>query len=357
MTTMLDCINEQPRVCEQILADEATSFSEFDRLIEDRQVNRVLVLATGSSLNAVHAAERHLEVVGGIVTKVVEPFTYSEYESLDNDFDLVIAVSQRGTSSSTIDAVKAARDRVAAPILIVTADTRSPLAALGDCRLDIGCGDEAVRYSTKGVTATVLSLLLLSVRLAEHGRREIPAELARPGVTAAVASMGGVIQHAEQYYDAHREELEAATRISILGFGPNVGTAVEAETKIIETVRVPVQGMELEAYMHGPLFELRPEYTLFLTEVPGTTSAERLRQFADFASGHCDHVHIVTSGASTGATRELALDEQVAEELSPLLLIVPYQVLAYRMSASRGIDLVEPAFPDFRSAMRTKVAG
>ena len=101
MTTMLDCINEQPRVCEQILADEATSFSEFDRLIEDRQVNRVLVLATGSSLNAVHAAERHLEVVGGIVTKVVEPFTYSEYESLDNDFDLVIAVSQRGTSSST----------------------------------------------------------------------------------------------------------------------------------------------------------------------------------------------------------------------------------------------------------------
>lgn len=357
MTTMLDCINEQPLICEQILANEATNFVELDRLLERRQVRRILILATGSSLNAVHAVERHLEVVAGILTKVVEPFTYSEYESLDNDFDLVVAVSQRGTSSSTIDAVKAARLRVAAPILIVTADTRSPLAALGDCRLDIGCGDEAVRYSTKGVSATVLTLLLMSVRLAEHGERTVREALGRPGIVAAVASTGAVIDRAERYYEEHRKELEAATRISVLGFGPNVGTAVEAETKIIETVRVPVQGMELEAYMHGPLFELRPEYTLFLTEVRGTTSAERLRQFADFASGHCDHVHIVTSGTSTGREQELALDVQIAEEISPLLMILPYQVLAYRMSASRNIDLIEPAFPDFRSAMRTKVAG
>ena len=357
MTTMLDCINEQPRIGAQILQNEAEAFVGFDALMGDREVRRILILATGSSANAVHAAERHLEVVAGTTTKIVEPFTFSEYENDDTAFDLVIAVSQRGTSSSTIDAVAVARKRINAPVIAVTADVDSPLAALVDATIDVHCGDEAVRYSTKGVYATVMTLLLLSVRLAERSGRPVDDSRGRTGIATAVEATGAVIEHAMSYYDANRSELDAATRITVLGYGPNIGTAVEAETKIIETVRVPVQGMELEAYMHGPLFELKRDYTLFLTEVPGVSSAARSRQFAEFASRHCDFVHIITLGAATEWKRELALDVQVAEELSPLLLVLPYQVFAYRMSVAKGIDLVTPAFPDFRSAMRTKVAG
>jgi glucoselysine-6-phosphate deglycase len=357
MTTMLDCITEQPAICETILRDEAHSFGDLDRLLDGRTVTRVLVLATGSSMNAVRATERHFAAVAGVSTVTIEPYTFSEYETIDTAFDLVVAVSQRGTSTSTIDAVAAARARIDAPIVAVTGDVHSPLTEHVDASVDIRCGDEAVRYSTKGVTSTVLTLLLLSVRLAERQGRMVEPRDGREGMAAAVAQLPRIIEDAERYYAENAAELDAVSRISVLSYGPNIGTAVEAETKIIETVRVPVQGMELEAYMHGPLFELKRDYTLFLTEVPGVSSAARLRQFAEFASRYCDFVHIVTLGAPTGWPRELALDLDVAEVLSPLALIPVYQVFAYRMSVAKGIDLVAPAFPDFRSAMRTKVAG
>jgi glucoselysine-6-phosphate deglycase len=357
MTTMLDCINDQPQVGVTILTTEGETFADLDTALEGHTIDRVLILATGSSMNAVRSAERHLELVAGVRTVTAEPFTFSEYASTDTAFDLVIAVSQRGTSSSTIDAVKAARARIDAPIIAVTADVHSPLTEFVDASIDIRCGDEEIRYSTKGVTATVLTLLLLSVRLAERAGRPVEPAEGRAGLAAAVGALAPVIDAAERYYDEHRGELDGVRRVSVLGYGPNIGSAVEAETKIIETVRVPVQGMELEAYMHGPLFELKRDYTLFLTEVPGLPSADRLRQFAEFASRYCDFVHIVTLAAPSGRERELALSLDVAETISPVLMIAVYQVFAYRMSVAKGIDLVTPAFPDFRSAMRTKVAG
>lgn len=55
-------------------------------------------------------------------------------------------------------------------------------------------------------------------------------------------------------------------RFITIGYGPNWGTAKEAETKLTETIRVPSQGFELEAYMHGPYLEADASHLLFFIE-------------------------------------------------------------------------------------------
>lgn len=351
---MLDCIREQPAIARRILADEDRNHAALQAVLDGRRIRRVLFIATGSSMNAVQAAIPYVERVSGTITRAIEPFQFAEYGIADHDADLVVAVSQRGTSSSTIDAVQRARGEFDAPVLVVTGHLDSPIVEHVDAAIDIGCGPEDVPYSTMGVTATILTLFLVALRVAEHQGTVVPHGLGREALAAAVEKTGDTIDRAMAYFDAHAEELSGAGRITVLGYGPNIGTAMEAETKMIETVRVPVQGMELEAYMHGPLFELRRDHLLLLTEVAGTSASSRTRRFADFAGTHCDHVHIVTTSAG-GAARELGLGIDSAEEITPLLLVIPYQVFAAKMSAARGIDLTSPVFPDFHAAMGTKV--
>ncbi|MCK8478295.1 SIS domain-containing protein [Microbacterium aurugineum] len=354
-TTMWDCIQDQPdRVSaslESVRVDER--FESVRALLARNGAPRhVMVLATGSSSNAVSAMRLHAERVIGAPVTVMEPTLFTQYGTAYADVDLVVAVSQRGTSSSTLEA--ADRIRVSGtPLVVITAAPSSPLAVRADAVLDMGIGDEVVLYSTIGVSATMATFAVLASEIAVVARRPVGPELGVDAVRRIVDQYPAVLERGLALAD-DRDLVTTARRISVIGSGPNVATAREAETKIAETCRIPVQGEELEAFMHGPVFEMQREHTVLLMDVPGSPASNRTRQFARFAARHCDHVATVSTGPSAAGV--IGLDLDVPDLLSPLVLVIPFQLYSWRLSQYRGVDLTKQEFDDFDEAMKTKVS-
>lgn len=348
MQSMLFHIRRQQQVALDAIDAADATLARVDEVLA-RPHGRILVLATGSSMNATDMARPFFERVTGLPLDAVEPSTFVHHGARPGDYDLVLAVSQRGTSTSTIAAVDAVRERYGCPVVAVTGHPDNPLGEHVDALVDIGCGPEDVPYSTVGVSATAVALMLLALRIAAVDGTAVDAGLGVDGLRDVVTQLDAVVADAESYVERVLPEVD---RIFALGYGATMGAVTEGELKIAETVRIPATGAEIEAFMHGPLFELKHEHAVWFAHAEGDEHA-RSRQLLDFVSGHCDTV--------IGATQVADEDERLLRLpathplLASLVHLVPLQVLAAAMSEARGIDLSKQVFPDFRTALQTKV--
>lgn len=353
--TMMDYIHEEEKTCREIISNYNDNLQSFKQLIDEKQPKHWLILATGSSLNATLSAKYYMEKMAGISIEVIEPFTFVHYEKVKSSTDFILAISQGGHSSSTIEAVKKANSLGNIPTAVLTANLDSPIANATDLVIDIGSGVEKVGYVTKGFSATVLTLMLMGM-VAGHvlgnlSEEEVLKEIAEFDV--AIESIPSVIERTESFYRQFADELNQIPRFATVGYGPTVGTAKESETKFTETVRVPTQGFELEAFMHGPYLEVNESYGLFFIQTK-SPHATRLKKLSAYFSGYTDHCFTIATGNADG-NKTLSIGIELDEFKSPLLLVIPFQILAYRITTGRGIDLQEDIFGDFDDILKSKI--
>lgn len=349
MVTMLDYIHEENEILSAII--EAHDFSSKEAYT---RIKNVMILATGSSYNACLAAKPALESYGGLHVDIQEPFHFAHYGHLSTAVDTVIAVSQSGKSASTVTAMKAILTNDIQTIAI-TSDKNSPIASGTDKVIDLGIGIEKVGFVTKGYSATVLQLILLGItigiskgRITETQRHEKIDQLKK-----IITEIPGNIQRTEAFYEKNQALFRVAKRFIAIGYGPNWGTAKEFETKFTETVRKPSQGFELEAYMHGPYLEADSSHVLFFIEA-NSKNQKRSRCLKEYMDTYV--------GATFTVTTEDKVDENTLsvafsceEYLSGLGLVVPFQVLAYKIATGKGIDLNQKIFSDFDRVLKSKI--
>lgn len=348
--TMEDYVLKEPQVLEKILASFPAALPELPQ-----KVKRILILATGSSLNAALAAKYYLEEVSGALVSLEEPYNYRHYGSWDPEIDLVVALSQSGKSSATIEAL-AQIEKKGVATLGITADLNSPFGKMATPMLDLGIGIETMGYVTLGYSATVLNLWLLGLALAcgERGEEAIGAELAQ--LAAAVRALPETIAAVQSYLERHRDVLTAGQRLVAVGYGAGVGVAKEFETKLTETIRLPTSGHELEAYMHGPYLEAQPSHLLFFFE-DNTESARRMAALAHYFAPHVGG--IFTIGHDPGRSGEdhyLCLPGGALNPLVlPLIQVVFPQLAAHNLARWLDIDLAIDPFPDFDMVLKSKI--
>lgn len=258
MVTMQDYIYEEKEVLSTILKK-----NDFSTRKQMKKTTNLLMLATGSSYNACLAAKPALESYGELTVDIQEPFHFAHYGKLSPSIDTVIAVSQSGKSASTVEAVKMIQKQEI-PIIAVTNDVQSPLALEATQIIDLGAGIETVGFVTKGYSATVLQLLLLGLGIG-ISKNNISKEIEQnymQQLQKIIDHLPVIIQKTEEFFDEYQSLFRLTQRFITIGYGPNWGTAKEAETKLTETIRVPSQGFELEAYMHGPYLEADASHLL-----------------------------------------------------------------------------------------------
>lgn len=353
MATMLDYIDQESEAQAVILNEYQTKLAPLVEYINDKSIDKIMILATGSSYNAGLCAKYYFEAHFGILVDIKEPYNFSHYERMDPATDLVIAVSQSGKSASTLEAVKKVQTQGIA-VFCLTSDIASPLAQQADGVLNINIGLESVGFVTLGFSATVLNLLLIAMTVAERCGQLSPAEreetLASLKETARV--IPAVIAHSNAFFIRHRQHFIAAQRFVAIGYGALVGVAKECETKFTETVREPSSGFELEAYMHGPYLEANAGHTLFFIEDKPHARSAALRDYMRPALGAA---FTVTLAAENGDENTLALNYSLAHQFAPLLLIIPFQLLAFNIATAKGTDLNVRIFNDFDSVLKSKI--
>lgn len=182
-------------------------------------------------------------------------------------------------------------------------------------------------------------------------KAEVGEELAK--LAKAIQEIDSVIHKTELFWQKTKKELTEGTRFIAIGYGPNIGTAKEFETKFTETVRLPSQGFEVEAYMHGPYLEADTTHLLFFIENQSPIQA-RSQALKNYLANYVGKCYTITT-RSMRASNTLHLASDVEEKISPLLLVIPFQYMAYQIATSKGIDLSQRIFDDFDCVLKSKI--
>jgi glucosamine--fructose-6-phosphate aminotransferase (isomerizing) len=318
-------IAEQPAVLAGLLAHGSGPIADAATRITTRRPRFVLVAARGTSDHAALYAKYLVEVRLGLPAGLVSPSTMTLYGARPELSDvLFIAVSQSGESPDLVDSLAAARD-CGALTVAVTNNAASPLAVAADIHLDVRAGPERAVAATKTYTAELLALYLLVVGAASG---DVTAADAVPDAAAATLTLEGAPAAAQRY--------RFADRLVTTARGYSYPTAREAALKLMETSYLAAQAFSGADLLHGPMAMVDSRVPVIAVMSPGRGRAamapvvERLR-----ASG----ADVLTVGTEDGLP---LASGGIAEELLPILEILPLQQLAWRLALDRGGDPDHP---------------
>lgn len=355
--TMYTYIKEEQQVCRDIIKNRKSNLENYIKVIsENKNISRIVFLASGSSSNAVNSAKYYIEEMMDMEVDIKIPFLFSNYEKIYDKDALIIGVSQGGKSYSTIEAMNKVYDSGFKNSIVLTADLSSPIAQKAKNVIDIGCGEEKVGFVTKGFSSTVLTLMLMSVEgaysLGKIDKDKYDMEIKK--LEAAVDKIEDVIEKSDKWYENNKNELIKGERFLSIGYGASFGISLESYTKITETVRCPMTANELEEYMHGPYLELNKDHYVFFIQTKGKLE-ERMAALRNYMERYTSHCYTIFHGDTSQDSRTLAIDFDGDENICPLLYVIPFQVLSYRLAIDKGIDLSVSKFPDFDDVLKSKI--
>jgi glucosamine--fructose-6-phosphate aminotransferase (isomerizing) len=255
--------------------------------------------------------------------------TTTAYEAKPDLTDvLVITVSQSGGSPDLVASTRAARE-AGAITLAVTNNAKSPLADVSEFHIDILAGPEKALPATKTYTASLLALYLFVEGL-RGGHGEAAATL--PELAEQILARQGEIKALAGRY-------RFAERMVLTSRGYGYPTAKEAALKLMETSYIPALSYSGADLLHGPLAmvdNVSPVIAIVTDGRGGDALQPVLERLRDRGA---DLVVVGPKAQVDLAAAGFVLPtEGVAEEVQPILEILPLQLLAYEVTIARGQD-------------------
>ncbi|PZS06250.1 MAG: glucosamine-6-phosphate deaminase [Pseudonocardiales bacterium] len=334
-TAMSADIAEQPEVLGRLFDVGAGAIDDVARTVRARRPRFVLLAARGTSDHAALYAKYLVEIRLGRPAGLVSPSTLTVYGARPDLTDvLLIAVSQSGRSPDLLGTVEAAR-ACGALTVAVTNDPDSAVASAAELHVDLAAGVERAVAATKTYTAELLALYLLVAAIADGVAGEAASAAARVPELA-----GQVLARSAGPVEALAPRYRFAERMLTTGRGYAYPTAREAALKIMETSYLPAQAFSGADLLHGPLAVVDAEMPV-IAVVPRGRAGAAMRPVLDrLVEGRADVVvvgDVAAAPTGSGFGAGIALPE-IAEELSPILEILPLQLLARDLAVARGGD-------------------
>ncbi|OPJ60969.1 SIS domain-containing protein [Clostridium oryzae] len=344
--TMKDYIVSTTKKGIDWIAKKKEILADTMKLIRNKQYDRIVIVATGSSYNAATESRIALQHILGISTSIVEANIYSTYDYKYYKNSLIIGISQSGTSKSTIAAMKIARN-INSDVIIFTSDKNSPISEYASSVVDIGCGHEELDYVTLGHNMTLIALFGFAVygsfclgKITDAKCAEYFNELENilNGIEIAANS-------SEQWYEKNKKELLAMKRVYLIGSGPNYGTCAEGALKLVETLHINATYHEIESFTHGPHLAVdKYSYCICI----GGYDKEKEKIEAVF-NGFCDTTeYSYFIGCRDVNDKCMCFSSEYREIFSPLACVIPLQMLTFLLCRDKNIDLIHDQQQEFR---------
>lgn len=321
-------IAEQPAVFDSLVA-RRSDVADVASLIAARRPRFALLTARGSSDHAALYAKYLIEVLLQLPAGLVSPSTTTLYGARPDLTDvLYLSVSQSGGSPDLVVATEAARAQGALTVAV----TNTPASFLSDAAelsVDVKAGDELAVAATKTYSATLLSLYLL-------------VDAIRGGTGESVADLGALAASAlDAPIDEAVSRFRSVERVVTTGRGYSSATAAEAALKLAETSYLGARSYSGADLLHGPVAAIDPDTGVVAVTSDGHGGAA-MRDVLDAVRSRGAAVLAVGSAApDVPADLRIPLP-RTAEEVAPILEILPLQRLALALSLARGGDPDNP---------------
>ena len=320
-------------------------------------VERIQILACGTSRHAAQVGGYLLEQLAGLPTTVhyASEFRYAPPPLVPHM--LTIGVTQSGETADTLAALAMEQERrrlVADPayaprMLGVTNRPESSLGRLVPHILDIGAGIEVGVAATKTFLGQLLAFYGLALAFAER-RRPLPGgpDPARLRALAEqLRQLPALLQVLVEDHDRRCAELAhlfADTQdVIFLGRGINYPIAMEGALKLKEISYIHAEGYPAGEMKHGPIALLDARVPVVSIAVPGTVFDKVLSNAQEAKARDAQLLGVAPACGDTEDLFDLLLPlPEVDELLSPLLTVIPMQLLSYHIAAHRGLDVDQP---------------
>lgn len=329
-------IAEQPEALRRLLADGAEEVEAIASALRARSFRHVVIAARGSSDNAARYAQYVFGAFNRVTVTLATPSLFTRYAAPPRmDGALVVGISQSGQSPDLVAVVEEGR-RQGCVTLAITNAAGSPLGEVADHTLLLRAGPERSVAATKTYTSQLLSLAMLSAAATGDARRR--EELAAvPGhVAAALDVDAGAMA-------AAASALRDAGHGVVIGRGFNYATAFEISLKAKELAYFAVEPYSAADFQHGPIALLDTGFAAIVVNVEGAVSEEVEELLGAMTRRGARPVVLsnIESSLALGFA-PLRLPRGIPEWLSPIVAVVPGQLLAVHLSRQRGFDPDRP---------------
>lgn len=347
---MLKEIHEQPQALRNAMRGRIESSSGLIKLggllsceKELREAKRIVIVACGTSWHAGLVAEYMLEELARIPVEVEYASEFRYRNPVIEEGTVVIAISQSGETADTLAAMREARHK-GAKLLSICNVVGSTIAREADCGIYLHIGPEIGVASTKAFTAqiTVLYLFTLYMINLKYPRNPIPSDMIRviqsiPDKVQAILNMEeNIVELARIYKDSENA--------LYLGRGYNYPVALEGALKLKEISYIHAEGYPAAEMKHGPIALINKDMPVVFIATKDSVYGKILSNIAEVRSRGGRLIAIATEG-----------DDQIREKvdhviyiprtsdcLTPILSVIPLQLMAYHMAVMRGCDVDKP---------------
>jgi len=348
---MLKEINEQPKVLEDILGqrvEEKTRKIIFEELkisqAKLRAAKNIIIVGCGTAYHAGLCGKYILEEVCALPVSVEVSSEFRYRNPLVNKSDLVISISQSGETADTLAAAREAKLKGATTLTICNV-LGSTLVRESDGVIYTHAGPEIGVASTKAFTAQLAVLYIFALYIGRLNKT-LPAERFNKLLNqlALIPRMQVEIlkQHNAIKITAHKHHHFGS--FLFLGRNINYPTALEGALKLKEISYIPAEGYPAGEMKHGPI-ALIDEYRAVVCIAPASKVYEKMvSNIQEIRSRRGIIIAIATAGDEKikELTREIIYIPKTEEFLSPLLTVIPLQLLAYYIAVKRGCDVDQP---------------
>jgi glucosamine--fructose-6-phosphate aminotransferase (isomerizing) len=351
---MLKEIHEQPRAVRDTLLgrigleEGEVHLEELGAAADElRRIRRVTLLACGTSWHAALVAKFLLEQVAQIPAEVDYGSEFRYRTPIVDRDTLAVAISQSGETADTLAAFREAKRLGALPLGICNVQG-SMLTREAAGTLLTHAGPEIGVASTKAFTSQIVALSLLALHLGRL-RGSLSSERCR-ALLQELAKVPHLVERAlllsPQIEDLART-LAQASDFLFLGRGINYPIALEGALKLKEISYIHAEGYPAGEMKHGPIALIDERLPVVALCPPGRTYEKMLSNVQEVKARGGRVLALAAEGdqqlAHVLEPHDVLLQVPTVEELwSPLLMVVPLQLLAYHVAVRAGRDVDQP---------------
>lgn len=342
-------IFEQPRA----IADTLEGVAAFtpalfgaDAEAVFKDVKRLLFIACGTSYYAALTAKYWIEAIAGLPCDVEIASEYRYRTSVADPDTLVVTISQSGETADTLSALRHARDDLGMTKTLTVCNVatsamvrESRLAYITRAGVEIGVA------STKAFTTQLVSLYLLAMTLGKM-RGRVTAEAEEDAIRRLrhiPTALGAVLALEPQVID-WAERFAPKQHALFLGRGLHYPIALEGALKLKEISYIHAEAYPAGELKHGPLALVDREMPV-VTVAPNDKLLEKLKSNMAEVRARGGELYVFADGDSAIESADgmhvIRLPENYGD-LSPVLHVVPLQLLAYHTALVRGTDVDKP---------------
>ena len=344
---MLKEIYEQPKAIRETIGTRLNNSKIcFDELNFTKEylesVNKIYIVACGTAMHAGLVAKNMFEKLCKIQTEVDIASEFRYRDPLIDNKTLAIFISQSGETADTIAALKLAKSKGARTIAISNV-IGSSITREADNTIYTHAGPEIAVASTKAYTAQITILSLIALYCADILRRAdiIKIEEIKQDLLKLPAKASKVLKNVEEI-KKFAKRVYKEKDMFFLGRGVDYSVSLEGSLKLKEISYIHSEGYASGELKHGPIALIDIGVTVIATITDKALVEKSISNVQEVITRGAKILLITNQNLENKGFETIINIPEVATELSPVLSIIPLQLLAYYISKEKGLDVDKP---------------